>query len=491
MRRVEPHQLSFAFADSPKGSGHSAASDVSEAKAWLLLRASDKEAEGSTAQADGGRHLLAAAASVPNLARALVKVAQNKGAAGVDGRSVNEVVESARTLLPRLRHALLCGCYEPGEIRRVWIPKPGGQGQRGLGIPNVVDRWVQQAVLQVVEPIFEPTFHASSHGFRPRRGARTAIAEAKGYVSEGCDVVVDIDLAKFFDCVNHQRLLSRLAEHFEDRRLLRLIARMLRAKVVLPDGTHVSNEQGTPQGGPLSPLLSNIVLNELDWELDRRGLRFVRYADDCNIYVRSERAGHRVLASIRRFIEGRLRLTVNETKSSVTRADRLHFLGFRLARNEAGAVEVHVSTRTRDRMTQRIRAMTPRMWGRSLGSCIERLNRYLTGWTAYFGLCGESEVHLLRRFDAHVRRRLRAIIVRQKKRPRHLYRHLRSRGVSSNMAAQAAFRRLGVWRQSNTPGLTRAYGNAWFHERLVSLATRWAELNGPSRVSTGQLLLFG
>jgi len=491
LRRVEPHQLSFVFADNPKGSGDAATSDVSEVKAWLLLKANDKEEGGSAAQAEGESQLLVAAASVPNLARALLKVARNKGAAGVDGRSIDEVVGSSRSLLPKLRHALLSGCYVPGEIRRVWIPKPGGQGQRGLGIPNVVDRWVQQAVLQVLEPIFEPAFHMSSHGFRPRRGARTAIAQAKEYVHEGRDVVVDIDLSKFFDCVNHQRLLSRLATRFVDRRLLKLISRMLRAKVVLPDGTRVSNEQGTPQGGPLSPLLSNVVLDELDWELDRRGLCFVRYADDCNIYVRSERAGQRVLGSIRRFIEGRLRLTVNETKSSVTRVEQLHFLGFRLVRNEAGEVEVHVSKRTRDRMNQRIRAMTPRTWGHSLGFCIERLNGYLKGWSAYFGLCSESEVHLLKRFDAHVRRRLRAIIVCQKKRPRHLYRHLLLRGVSSNMAAGSAFCRLGVWRQSNTPGLTRAYGNAWFHERLVSLASRWDELNADSRVSTEQLLLFG
>jgi group II intron reverse transcriptase/maturase len=200
----------------------------------------------------------------------------------------------------------------------VWIPKPGG-GERGLGIPNVVDRWVQQAVLQVLEPIFEPRFHRSSHGFRANRGAHTAIAEAKQYLGEGYRVVVDLDLSKFFDRVHHQRLLNRLGQQVGDKRVLNLVKQMLNAKVVMPDGTKVSTEEGTPQGGPLSPLLSNIVLDEWDWELERRGLRFVRYADDCNIFVRSERAGQRVMSSTRRFLEARLRLQINEAKSSVTR----------------------------------------------------------------------------------------------------------------------------------------------------------------------------
>jgi RNA-directed DNA polymerase len=225
-----------------------------------------------------------------NLAQALLNVLRNKGASGEDGQTVEEVVEKAPNLLPKLQAALLQGTYRPGEIRRVWIPKPGG-GQRGLGIPNVVDRWVQQAVLQILEPIFEPTFHPSSHGFRPNRGAHTAIAEAKEHLKEGYRVVVDLDLSKFFDRVHHQRLLDRLKQQVHDSRILDLVKRMLTAKVVMPDGTKVATMQGTPQGGPLSPLLSNIVLDEWDQELGRRGLRFVRYADDCNIFVRSERAG--------------------------------------------------------------------------------------------------------------------------------------------------------------------------------------------------------
>ena len=229
----------------------------------------------------------------------------------MDGRSVEEVVDDAPRLLPKLRHELLSGAYRPGDIRRVWIPKPGG-GQRGLGIPNVVDRVVQQALLQVLEPLFEPTFHHSSHGFRPHRGAPTAIAEAKKHFAEGRVWTVDIDLSKFFDRVHHQRLLNRMARHVEDGRVLKLVHRMLKAKVVLPDGTRTATDEGTPQGGPLSPLLSNIVLDELDWELERRGLRFVRYADDFSVFVKSERAGHRVMNSVRKFIEKRLRLLVNE-----------------------------------------------------------------------------------------------------------------------------------------------------------------------------------
>ena len=315
MKRAESSQLSFVFADSPKGGERAEASDVSEAEIWLLLIASDREAAESAAQANEAYEslcLLERAASVPNMARALLNVAWNKSAAGVDGRGVEEVVEASRLLLPKLRRELLEGTYQPGYIRRVWIPKPGGRGQRGLGITNVVDRCVQQCVLQVLEPIFDPTFHDSSHGFRTNRGAQTAIAEAKRYVEEGFNWSVNIDLSKFFDRVNHQRLLNRLAQRVDDGRVLTLVHRMLKAKVVLPDGTRVSMKEGTMQGVPLSPLLSNVVLDELDWELDRRGLRFVRYADDANIFVRSERAGQRVLGSVRCFVEGRLRLKINE-----------------------------------------------------------------------------------------------------------------------------------------------------------------------------------
>ncbi len=496
MRRADSSQLTFVFADSPRQRGGKSdeAADASAAKAWLLHIADGNEAGESVARSDDANHLMEQAASTGNLALALLKVARNKGAAGVDGRSVNEVVEHARTLLPKLRRSLLTGDYQPGAIRRVWIPKPGSPASvRGLGIPNVVDRVVQQAVLQLLEPIFEPTFHNSSHGFRPRRGAQTAIAEAKAYVEQGYDHVVDIDLSKFFDRVNHQRLLGRMSQQVEDDRVLKLIGRMLKAKVVMPDGTVVLTEEGTPQGGPLSPLLSNIVLDELDQELSRRGLRFVRYADDFMVFVRSERSGHRVMGSIRRFIEGRLRLKINDDKSSVARPEQLHFLGFTLWRRNDGSVEVDLSKRSIERINTRIRELTPRSWGGSFNACVAKVNEYLRGWYGYFRLCTKRGVRRFSQIDAHTRRRLRAIIVRQKgRRPRFLYRHLRKCGVPEGSARKAAYVCRGVWRRSCSYGIHRAYGNDWFAERLMVLWDRWQQDHAePSRVWHRQLELFG
>jgi len=392
---MRSRQLKFVFAASPPGGGESGPADASAGRDFLLHTANRKTASDLGASAADAGRLLEAVASPANLATALLNVVRNKGAPGVDGRSVDEVLGSARSLLPRLQRALLDGTYQPGDIRRVWIPKPGGS-QRGLGIPNVIDRCVQQAVLQVLEPIFEPTFHSSSHGFRPARGAHTAIAEAKEYVGDGYGVVVDIDLSKFFDRVHHQRLLSRLGQKVADSRILKLIGRMLKAKVVMPDGTRVCTDEGTPQGGPLSPLLSNVVLDEFDKELARRGLRFVRYADDCNIFVRSERAGQRVMGSIRKFLQRRLRLLVNEEKSKVARPDEIHFLGFTLRKaKERTKVEVHVSSRTKERMDAKIRELTPRMWGQSSSRCIEQINIHLRGWSGYFHICTEENVYRL------------------------------------------------------------------------------------------------
>jgi group II intron reverse transcriptase/maturase len=274
------------------------------------------------------------------LRAAFEKVASNKGAPGPDRQSVNDVRKHLDDVtrfaileggLNQLEVALQRNTYRPGDIRRVWIPKAGG-GERGLGIPNVIDRVVQEAVRQVLEPLYEPTFHASNHGFRPAKSCHTAIAEAKQHLEEGYEWVVDLDLEKFFDRVNHQRLMARLAERVVDRQVQVLIDRMLNAAVVMPNGVRVSTEEGVPQGGPLSPLLSNIVLDELDRELAQRGHRFVRYADDCNIYVRSERAGQRVMVNIVNFIEKRLRLKVNVAKSAVARPEERHFVGFRLRR---------------------------------------------------------------------------------------------------------------------------------------------------------------
>ena len=302
MKSARPTQLSFVFADSPQGGKGAGASDESKGRAFLLHIAKGKSEADLAATSRTPGELMERSGVGQQPGTALLNVARNKGAPGVDGRSVEQVVEAAPRTAAEVARVLLDGSYRPGDIRRVWIPKPGG-GQRGLGIPNVVDRWVQQAVLQVLEPIFEPSFHHSSHGFRPHRGAHTAIAEATQYLEEGDAWVVDIDLSKFFDRVNHQRLLDRLGQSISDTRMLDLVKQMLKAKVVFPDGTRVTTDEGTPQGGPLSPLLSNIVLDELDWELERRGLHFVRYADDCNIFV-AERAcrgtGHGLDSSVHR-----------------------------------------------------------------------------------------------------------------------------------------------------------------------------------------------
>jgi group II intron reverse transcriptase/maturase len=456
--------MNSVFADSSKEGKDVSLSDVSDGKAYLLRITECRPTKGFTATTEDDGQLLERVASAQNLAQALLNVARNKGAAGVDGVSVNQVIGNARHLLPKLHKALLQGNYEPGDIKRVWIPKPGKKEKRALGIPSVIDRWVQQAALQVLQPIYEPTFHPSSHGFRPKRGAQTAIPEAKRYIEDGFQVVVDIDLSKFFDRVNHQRLLGRLEQKIRDRRILKLIRQMLKAKVVLPNGTKVMTDEGTPQGGPLSPLLSNIVLDELDRELEKRGHRFVRYADDCKIYVRSERAGNRVMESISRFIERRLRLVVNEEKSSVCRPDQNHFLGFRLCPKPDGKVEIHISARSKERLDERIRQLTPRSWGQSIDSCIIQLNQYLKGWIAYFRICTPEGADLFRRFDAHIRRRLR-------------------------VTAGTAYSRRGIWRRSNYPGMTKAYPIRWFTERMVTLHLEWRQLNPPT-LASGQQLMF-
>lgn len=379
---------------------------------------------------------------VERLDSALLKVVSNKGAAGPDGMTVATLQAQWSTVYPRLRRDLLAGCWCAGEVRLALIPKAGG-GQRGLGIPNVADRVVMEAIRQVLEPAFELTFHPSSHGFRPGRSCHTAIAEAGRHLQDGYEWVVDIDLEKFFDRVNHQRLMARLAPRVSDRRLLVLIGRLLRAKVVLPDGVVIGTDEGVPQGSPLSPLLSNIVLDELDRELARRGHRFVRYADDANVYVASQRAGLRVMASLERFIEGRMRLEINRDKSAVARPGERHFLGFCLRRDpQSGAVEVLLSQRTKRNAMARIRELTPRSWGGTLQSCIHQINGWLRGWHAFFGIAAASEQYTLRALDAHIRRRLRAIVLKHWRRPRTIARNLvklgsraKARGARSTPAA--------------------------------------------------------
>ena len=426
---------------------------------------------------------------VNRLATAFSRVAANDGAGGPDGQSIAYVHAHIHEVLPKLHRSLLDGSYQPGDIRRVWIPKVGGKGQRGLGIPNVVDRVVQEAVRQVLEPLYEPTFHPSSHGFRPGRGCQTAVAEARGYLSEGNNVVVDLDLESFFDRVPHQRLLARLGERVSDKRLLRVIRQMLKARVVLPDGVKVATEEGVPQGGPLSPLLSNVVLNELDWELSRRGHRFVRYADDCNIYVGSERAGMRVMASVVEFIERKLRLQVNACKSAVARPETRHFLGYRLRLCTDGSTEVLLSERSVSRLNQRLRELTPRPCGRSLRAIIAGVNVYLRGWLSHFGICTEGIERDIHTADAHLRRRLRAIVLKHWKRKRTIVRRLIGLGVR----AQTAWRRVyggrkSLWALSADPVVHRGLRNAYFDAHgLVPLKARfssiWTSIPAPEQLT--------
>lgn len=471
-------KLPFVTAEVPrKWAGTKSQGDLSPRKSAPTPKTSDKQRRSVSATMEG---------VVERLEQAFDKVAANKGAPGPDRQTIAWVRKHLPAILPIVSTELLNGSFRPGDIRRVYIPKGGG-GQRGLGIPNVVDRMVQEAVRSVLEPLYEPTFHPSSHGFRPDRSCHTAIAEARTHLAEGHEHVVDIDLEKFFDRVDHQRLMSRLALRVEDKRLLALIGRMLKAAVVMPEGVKVATEEGVPQGGPLSPLLSNIVLDELDQELARRGHRFVRYADDCNIYVRSEKAGQRVMASVVSFISRRLRLKVNASKSAVARPETRHFLGFRLRRNPFGEIEVLLSERSEKRLRERILALTPRNWGNSLDACIRQLNAYTKGWLGYFGICTTGIERPVSGADAHIRRRLRAIQLGHWKTKRTIATRLIQRGIKRKTAWSRVYEgRQAWWALSHNTVANRGLNNAFFQERgLLSLLERFRE-NWAERVAPRQ-----
>ena len=466
-------------ADSPQGDAAGAARDQSLPATSAVPKSRDRRGEVPAAMT------MEEIAAYENLMEAFEQVKANDGAPGPDRQSVTMVAEHLDEILPRLSRALLDETYRPGMIRRVWIPKAGG-GQRGLGIPDVVERIVQGAVHQVIAPHYEPTFHPSSHGFRPGRSCHTAIAEARKHLEDGYEWVVDLDLENFFDKVPHDRLLARLEQRVKDRRIIQLIRRMLKAKVVMPDGVVVTNEEGTPQGGPLSPTLSNIVLDELDWEMARRGYHFVRYADDTNIYVRSERAGKRVMDSITRFIEGRLRLKVNRGKSAVAKPEDRHFLGFRLKREPMdGSVEVLLSARSKDRIAESIQTKTPRNWGQSLKSCIKGLNAFLNGWIGFFWICTAAEERTIQALDAHIRRRLRAILLKQWKRKRSIARRLIKLGVKPKTAWRGVYKgRKSWWALSHSSAVDQGLRNAYFAERgLASLAEKWREFHERAAVT--------
>jgi len=390
-----------------------------------------------------------------NLIRALHRVKDNGGAPGVDGMSVEALPGYLKQHWPQLRCALLQGCYRPQPVRRVEIPKPNG-GKRPLGIPNVVDRFIQQALLQVLQADWDASFAEQSYGFRPGRSAHQALARAQGYLREGCTWVVDLDIEKFFDRVNHDKLMHRVKQRVGDVRVLKLIERYLKAGA-LNMGRFEPAVQGTPQGGPLSPLLANLLLDELDRELQRRGHRFVRYADDCNVYVRSAKAGQRVLASVTKYLARTLKLNVNEAKSAVDRPWKRKFLGFSFTARRPN--RRRVAEAAIEHFKDRVRRLTRRTRGISVRSVIGELKGYLVGWIGYFGF---SQTHtLFRELDKWIVRRLRCYLWKQWGRGR--YRQLRKLGVSRDLAWNTVKSAHGPWRLSRSPALSFALPGRYFH----------------------------
>ena len=415
-------------------------------------------------------NLLEQILSRENMRLAWKRVKANQGAAGMDGMSIDAFPEFARQHWERLRSALEEGTYRPAAVLRVMIPKATG-GQRPLGIPTVLDRVIQQAIAQVIGPRFEPHFSTHSYGFRPGRRARMALAEMEEAHRDGLQYAVDCDLQSFFDTVNHRLLMNRLARRINDRRVLRLISRYLRAGVILPDGSREQTLCGVPQGGPLSPLLANVMLDDLDAELERRGLRFARDADDFRIFVRSQAAAQRVLRSISRFIEGRLRLRINWTKSKAARLSAGSFLGFELKRGKLRWTEAAVK-----RFKERIREITARSNGRSIESRIEALQRYVTGWLNYFGH-SHSYAELVE-VDHWLRRRVRLCYWKQWKRPRTRRRHLLALGLSRDEVQLATRSRKGYWRMAGNRIVQRALTNQWLWAQGVpNMRQQWIGLH--------------
>jgi len=398
---------------------------------------------GSAKQLAGTGGLLEVALTRQNLQTAWRKVKANKGAAGVDGLDIGQTAELLRTCWPDIRQALLAGSYRPSPVRKVLIPKPDGS-QRELGIPTVIDRLIQQALLQVLQPRIDPTFSNHSHGFRPGRRAHDAVKAARAYVQSGKRVVVDVDLAKFFDRVNHDILIDRLKRRIDDAGVIRLIRAYLNAGI-MDGGVVVDRHLGTPQGGPLSPLLANVLLDEVDKALEARGYSFARYADDCNVYVGSVKAGERVMVYLRKLYAG-LKLQINEAKSAVTSAFGRKFLGYELWAVKGREVKCAVAHKALDNFKARIRQLTRRSGGRSMAQVVEKLRPYLLGWKAYFGLAQTPKVW--RELDEWLRHRLRAIQLRHWKRPKTIYRELKALGASQDVANQVAGNCHRWWRNS-------------------------------------------
>jgi len=417
--------------------------------------------------------LMEAVVEPRNMRQARKRVSANQGSAGVDGMTVDELPAYLQQHWPAIRAQLLEGSYTPQPIKRVEIPKPDG-GMRQLGVPAVVDRLIQQALLQVLEPLYDPSFSPSSYGFRPGRSAHQALKAAREHVASGKGWVVDLDLEKFFDRVNHDVLMNRLARRIGDKRVLKLIRRYLQAGVML-NGVVVERFEGTPQGGPLSPLLANILLDEFDWELQRRGHAFCRYADDCNVYVRSRRAGERVMASLTRFLEAKLKLRVNREKSAVARPRERKFLGMRVVGVEKARICLAPQSLLRLKAT--IRRITKRNRGVSLSQLIRELNQSTMGWVNYFALAEVKSA--CRELDRWIRRRLRCFVWKQWKTRQARLGHLRQAGVGPWLAWGMVSGKHGCWKASGSPALTRAIPNQYLaqqgyqslHERYLALTS--------------------
>jgi group II intron reverse transcriptase/maturase len=382
------------------------------------------------------------------------QVKKNKGKPGIDGVSIADFEACLDEELSQLQQELTDWTYKPSPVRRVEIPKPGGKGVRLLGIPTVRDRVVQATLKLLLEPVFEPHFSPHSYGFRPGRSQHQAVQSAQQIVNSGKPYVVDIDLSEFFDRIHHDRLIARMGQRVSDKRILRLIGILLRSGVMV-NGVVNPSKEGAVQGGPLSPLLSNIVLDELDQELEKRGLEFCRFADDCNIFVKSQKAADRVMEKVSQFIETKLKLKVNREKSQVAKSDKVKFLGFTVVN---GVIAIaHKALQT---AMSKVEALTPRGTHRTLEMTLDEINQWYVGWSTYYGLtCYPSQ---LRKIEAHIRRRLRSRLVSQQKRRRHLYRKLVKRGVPRRQAANTVFSQDKRWALSNARAVTRAYPNSWF-----------------------------
>lgn len=440
------------------------ASDYRREQAAHRVQDEAKAGERRTAESTQTEALFSRVLERENLQRALKQVRQNKGAPGIDGMTVDELPDYLKHHWPELREQLVNGTYRPQPVRRVEIPKPDGK-TRSLEIPTVLDRFIQQAIAQVISAQWDPHFHPHSFGYRPHRSAHDAVCYVQASIRDGRGWVVDLDLQAFFDRVNHDRLMARLKRHCPDRDLLRLINRYLKAGIRVGEDTQATT-MGVPQGGPLSPVLANVVLDELDWELDRRGHCFARYADDCNILVKSQRAGERVMMSISRFISDTLRLTVNPLKSAVDHPTKRQFLGFTVSRN--GAL-LKVADKAIDKLKRRVRELTRRTRGRCLADIIAELKKTLLGWKAYFGIA--EVLSPLRDIDKWVRRKLRCYLWKQWGRAG--YRELRRRGVTVRKAWNTSKSAHGPWRLSKTPALALALPVRYFRNLgLPELATQ-------------------